>query len=570
MEIFEQGVKEVSKTGRLSFPVRRALWLALGPWEERDEMDKSPRTLTEPLRKRAKLALACAKKVAKVWAAYAPEDKGPQGLVKQGNAYLSGKLSADKLYQTWKASDYMNRTEEEQYSSAPMAAIAAERAAIVPYYDEFLLEPHYADAGDTDLDPYNWDAAWCSSLAWAGQDEEASPGAQKVAELKFWAWYLEQVAELLGIEDWKFPKKAIKAFEEKQELARPVPEEVSMETFVDFLDWGEYRNHYHVSHSGVNRYAKNLPTYEIKTMRQEKDAICPRCKAVSRQLKFYYGVNVLEAELPGTEISIRLLHTLPLFQCPNCPDSTFNPRREHVNEKAAFKRYLAGPGRLQAFWEELEQRSANVFQIGEGYISLNGAIEHHHEMKVPVGLQGIRWLDSEAKEVPLDMGRLGHSSYLTGLTEEKLEIDLNLFGPHVYFCDFTLDEFWEVYPNQVEVLEDRCVQLTMERHWVRCWLDEAGVLKRVVIQSRFHLEVDTKYPVTLTRFLMEEFHLSKEQAEEEIAAYCAKGHPHKEIGPLSGLTRVEAQRLRSALRSKGIKCRVMPVPVGEQADMQLR
>ena len=181
-----------------------------------------------------------------------------------------------------------------------------------------------------------------------------------------------------------------------------------METFVDFLDWGEYRNHYHVSHSGVNRYAKNLPTYEIKTMRQEKDAICPRCKAVSRQLKFYYGVNVLEAELPGTEISIRLLHTLPLFQCPNCPDSTFNPRREHVNEKAAFKRYLAGPGRLQAFWEELEQRSANVFQIGEGYISLNGAIEHHHEMKVPVGLQGIRWLDSEAKEVPLDMGRLAH------------------------------------------------------------------------------------------------------------------------------------------------------------------
>ena len=73
MEILEQGVKEISETGRLSFPIRRALWLALGPWEERDEMDESPRTLTEPLRKRAELALTCAKKVAKVWAAYAGE-----------------------------------------------------------------------------------------------------------------------------------------------------------------------------------------------------------------------------------------------------------------------------------------------------------------------------------------------------------------------------------------------------------------------------------------------------------------------------------------------------------------
>lgn len=74
MELFEQGVKEVSETGRLSFPVRRALLLALGAWEDRDETDNSPRTLTESLQKRAQLALACAKKVSKVWADYAPED----------------------------------------------------------------------------------------------------------------------------------------------------------------------------------------------------------------------------------------------------------------------------------------------------------------------------------------------------------------------------------------------------------------------------------------------------------------------------------------------------------------
>lgn len=68
MDILDQGVKEASETGRLSFPVRRALWLALGAWEERDEMNDSPRPLTKPLQKRAQLALACAKKTAKVWA----------------------------------------------------------------------------------------------------------------------------------------------------------------------------------------------------------------------------------------------------------------------------------------------------------------------------------------------------------------------------------------------------------------------------------------------------------------------------------------------------------------------
>ena len=56
-----------------------------------------------------------------------------------------------------------------------------------------------------------------------------------------------------------FPKKAIKEFEKKQELARPVPKEVTMETFTQFLGAGEYRSHYHVSRNGSNRFAENLP-----------------------------------------------------------------------------------------------------------------------------------------------------------------------------------------------------------------------------------------------------------------------------------------------------------------------
>ena len=58
MDTFGQAVQETAETGALSFDTRRGLWLALGPWEERDEMDDSLRPLTEPLRKRAELALA--------------------------------------------------------------------------------------------------------------------------------------------------------------------------------------------------------------------------------------------------------------------------------------------------------------------------------------------------------------------------------------------------------------------------------------------------------------------------------------------------------------------------------
>ena len=573
MEILEQCVKEVSETGRLSFPTRRALWLALGAWEERDERDNSPRTLTEPLQKRAQLALACARKAAKVWAAYAPEDKGPQTLVKQANAYLGGKLAADKLSQAWRGSDYMNQMEDERYSAAPMAAIAAERAAAVALYDEFLLEPRYADADDTDLDPYDWDAAWCASLAWAGQDEEASPGAQRVAELKFWAWYLEQAAKLLGMEGWKFPRKAVKAFEEKQELARPVPEEVSLESLADFLGQGEYRYHYRIRNAfgdGII-FGEEDHGYDIYTKCQKAEGVCPKCRTRVTKADLWYTVNALEAMLPGDKVSIRVLHTLPLFHCPDHPDTSFTPREDYINPKAALKRYLKGAGRLQELLNQLEDLWENVFQIGEGYLALNGDVQHHHVIRIPAEVRGVRWLDSEVKEVPLDMGVFGRrGSCLTGMTEERLEIDLTQFGPHVYFPHLTFEEFQKVYPDQVKVLEDGCIQITMERHWVRCRLDGAGALELVVIQSRFHLEVDTKSPAALTRFLMEEFHLSEAQAEAVMAAPLSEKRPYQSCSPFTNLTRAEALHLRSALRSKGIKCRVMPVPVGEETDLQLR
>lgn len=125
-----------------------------------------------------------------------------------------------------------------------------------------------------------------------------------------------------------------------------------------------------------------------------------------------------------------------------------------------------------------------------------------------------------------------------------LEINQKEFGPHIYFPHLTFDELQKTSQDRMKALEDGSILITMEHHQVRCWADKTEALERVVIQSRFHIEADTGEPIPLTRFLMVEFHMSK--------------------------ARAEALRLRSALRSKGIKCRVMPVPVGERADTQLR
>lgn len=87
LTIIEKAQKEISETGCLSVAARQQLWLALGPAEVNEQ---HPGPLTEAVRKRAQLALACGKKVSRVWSAYDAEDKRPQALLRKISAYLEG------------------------------------------------------------------------------------------------------------------------------------------------------------------------------------------------------------------------------------------------------------------------------------------------------------------------------------------------------------------------------------------------------------------------------------------------------------------------------------------------
>ncbi len=547
IQLFDQAVAEVAESGDLSFPTRRQLWLALGEWEWRDEDDpeETPRALTEALKKRAGLAWACAKKVMPVWSAYAPDDKAPQKLLKAVRDYLDGRIPAETLEKAMKEGGFLDRAEDEPYSTAPAAAMAAWQAAWAAWLDEPLLARRYAGAIDSELDYDDWDAAHLAAIAWSGRDEEAQPGERAVQWMRFWVWYLEQLAPLLGIETFRFPKKAIEVFKEKQFPVKPLPEEVTVESFCDYIGAGDYLYH-----------TWNGRCCEIVTRMRGDHAVCPKTKEECRQLVFYYGVRLLEDTLPGDH-PLTVAMWVPLFHCDVHPGNSHAPRGEYANPKANCQRYLAGEGRAEAFLRQIREQAANVFVIGQGYTTLNGEIEHHHNVRIPAGVPGICWAD---------------------WSTETLEIDLEKFGPHVYFPDCNWEDLRRLYPNKAVPQEDGSFLLEYERHWVRCYSDEAGKLRRVTITSRFKLEVEKldlanknqeKYNpgkrLGWVKALRDAFDLTTAEARAWVED---PGQPWRKR--FDGLTRWEAERLQTALRSHGVKCRIMPWRVGAPGDTMLK
>ncbi|NBI67512.1 hypothetical protein D1646_11965 [Pseudoflavonifractor sp. 60] len=546
MEVLEQAVKELAETGTLSFPARRRLWEAMGPYEERPEDDPVPCSLTPALKKRAELALACAKKVSRIWAAYAGEDKRPQRLIRQVRAYLDGKITAEALDRESGVIDgFMSIVDDEPNDSAPAAALAAWDALVTALHDESLLEPRYADAADDDLDPYDWDAAKNAALAWRDANSDGDPGKRAVREMKFWAWYLEEAARLLEFEGFKFPPKYIKAFQDRQNPPRPVPEEVSLESFTDYLGAGSYL--YHVrTLPGIH---ETPSVYKLTARIYGESGICPICRQETRRFDCIMAFNYLESPLPGAELPLYITQEVPLFHCPDHSHEWCFPPTPRVNPKAALKHYLKEPGRAEALLEQLERRAVNACELLGGSIILNG---NNRLLRVIdwVGFppeQGACWLDKE---------------------RELYEVDLTRFGPHVYFSRMPYEEFCQRFPEQVRRLEDGSTELTFSDYWANCRFDAAGALERVVVRSRCHIRVKEldRCGETLSRLLVCFLDLTPEQAEEAVRSAEQVLSKEWTLSVLSGLEKREAVTLQAKLAKNGIPCRVCPTPLGEQGD----
>lgn len=541
--VMEEAVKVLAETGILDLPTRRKLWEAMGPLEPREQDSSVPRALTEPLKKRAELALSCAKKVSRIWCTYDPEDKRPQNLIKQTRAYLDGKISVEMLNtESDVIEDFMSIVDDDGSDSAPAAAIAAWNALVVAMEDEQLLEPWYVDTTDADLDAYDWDAAKNAVAVWRDAGTDGDRGKQAIREMKFWAWYLEEAAKLMGLEDFRFPPKYIKAFAEKQAPPRLVPKEVTLESFAEYIG-GKYCYHtYCQPYDG--RFDNDAGSYIVKIWIDGDYGVCPECHKITTEVRKIARDCCLQGIPLSKNRKLKVIRVMPFYRCPDHPEVSWilpNSSRQISSYKEAFKRYIKGSGRMQAFLKQLESRLPNSLHILGAMISCNGwslSLKGLERYKEELNLTDAEWVDRKLESYVFDVGQ---------------------FLPHLYIQDCTFEDFLNQYPERVRTLEDDSVELEVYRFWARFWLDETGKPSRVMLTTRCFIWIkpESLKSRVLPGLLMELRGLTAEQAEKDIqtAKLCFGEY---ELDSLSGLTRPEAIRLETALKAKGVNCRILP------------
>ncbi len=421
IEVFRQAEKEIAESGKLSLTARRKIWQTMGEIEPRDRDSIKPRSLTEPLKKRAYLALACAKKVMPMWCSVDSDDKSPQNLIKKSLAYLDGKIMVNELRAERKQStidDFMNAVDE--YGEPASAAVAAWDAMVVALEDESYLEPWDSDLTDEDIDAYERDAAKEACVAWSSAYTDNDNGKYVIREMRFWAWYLEEAAKIAGLDNYRFPPRYIKAFKEKQNPPKPVPEEVTLESFCEFLGVGEYV--YNIKgESEISYYNKKTDNYDkteyfdiyqITARLPQEYGICPVCKKPIDNIKCFFadrGLDWDEFAVPKKYPQIDITRLCLQFRCPDHPKEwIYNIPNGYRNYKDGVKRYIKGEGRLEKLLEELERRTVTKYcKVWADEIIINGkncrSVEEIENKKEELGLVDTGWIDKANGIYRLDL-----------------------------------------------------------------------------------------------------------------------------------------------------------------------
>jgi hypothetical protein len=170
-----------NKEGELILlPGRKKIWAAIGPKNDIGHV------------RRAKLSISCAERVLSIWNRVFCDEKGPEHILQSTQSYLQGEIDESELRahigSLWTALD--NLMYEGDFLIEINAGYAAASAASTAISDDKYDEANIDDSTlDEDLDPYEWDAGYFASIAYAG----GPPGADSSDSDKrreFWSWYL--------------------------------------------------------------------------------------------------------------------------------------------------------------------------------------------------------------------------------------------------------------------------------------------------------------------------------------------------------------------------------------------
>lgn len=185
---------DASQEGELELPWRKRLWAALGP-----RLVQGQRAVIGTgLRRRVHLAKLSVSHVIDLWDALWPQDSGPEKMMVVAEQFLAGSISFEVAWREKNAfwGHVESMLAKMGQSSQSYVGFAAANVVTVALNDElFDVETIGSDGHkDEDLDPYEWDASYYASGAYAyglpGED-----GASQLRRREFWDWWIRDAAE---------------------------------------------------------------------------------------------------------------------------------------------------------------------------------------------------------------------------------------------------------------------------------------------------------------------------------------------------------------------------------------
>jgi hypothetical protein len=173
----------------LILPIRKQIWTLLGP----RLIENSKAIHGIGLYRRTRLTMLCTQHVLSIWDKDWLANKGPQQMLSTAEEYLRKQLDYDSAWER------MNRFWGELDNSeigdnvSISVGFAAANVVAAALNDEQFDPNDEEDAQflDEDYDPYDWDASFYASIAYAGGapgDENSDLQRRK----EFWEWYLKE------------------------------------------------------------------------------------------------------------------------------------------------------------------------------------------------------------------------------------------------------------------------------------------------------------------------------------------------------------------------------------------